>query len=78
MIKCLPAMWETGVQSLGWEDLLEKELATHSSIPALKSHGQRSLVDYSSWGHKELDMTEQLHFHFGQYGYFNSIHSSNS
>ena len=29
-----------------------------------KSHGQRSLVCYSPWGHKELDMTEQLHFHF--------------
>ena len=27
-------MWETGVQSLGWEDLLEKEMATHSSILA--------------------------------------------
>ena len=26
-----------------------------------KSHGPRSLVDYSPWGHKELDMTEQLH-----------------
>ena len=27
-----PAMWETWVHSLGWEDLLEKEMATHSSI----------------------------------------------
>ena len=34
MVKCLPAMRETWVQSLGWEDLLEKEMATHSSIPA--------------------------------------------
>ena len=33
-IKCLPAMWETWVQSLGWEDPLEKEIATHSSILA--------------------------------------------
>ena len=31
-VKCLPTMRETWVQSLGWEDLLEKELATHSSI----------------------------------------------
>ena len=31
-IKCLPTMQETRVQSLGWEDLLEKEIATHSSI----------------------------------------------
>jgi len=36
MIKSLPAMWETQVQSLGWEDLLEKEMATHSSILAWK------------------------------------------
>ena len=31
-----------------------------------KSHGQRSLVGYSPWGRKELDMTELLHFHFHQ------------
>ena len=35
-VKRLPIMWETQVQSLGWEDLLEKEMATHSSILALK------------------------------------------
>ena len=34
MVKNLPAMWETRVQSLGWEDPLEKGLATHSSILA--------------------------------------------
>ena len=33
-VKHLPAMWETSVQSLGWADPLEKEMATHSSIPA--------------------------------------------
>ena len=33
-VKCLPAMWETRVLSLGWEDPLEKEMATHSSILA--------------------------------------------
>ena len=33
-VKCLPTMWENWVQSLGWEDLLEKEMATHSSILA--------------------------------------------
>ena len=32
MVKLLPATWETGVQSLGREDILEKEMATHSSI----------------------------------------------
>ena len=31
-VKNLPAMWETWLQSLGWEDPLEKEMATHSSI----------------------------------------------
>ena len=35
-LKCLPAMWETWVRSLGWEDPLEKEMATHSSILAWK------------------------------------------
>ena len=36
MVKRLPTMRETWVQSLGWEDLLEKEIATHSSILAWK------------------------------------------
>ena len=36
MIKHLPAMWETRVQFLGWEDALEKEMAAHSSILAWK------------------------------------------
>ena len=35
-VKRLPTMWETWVQSLGWEDLLEKEMAPHSSILAWK------------------------------------------
>ena len=35
-VKSLPAMWETRVLSLGWEDPLEKEMATHSSILAWK------------------------------------------
>ena len=34
MVKNLPAMLETQVQSLGWEDPLEKEMATHSSVLA--------------------------------------------
>ena len=37
MVKHLPAMWETQVRSLGWEDPLEKEMATHSSTPAWKT-----------------------------------------
>ena len=39
MVKHLPAIQETRVQSLGWEDLLEKEMATHSSIPAWRIPG---------------------------------------
>ena len=67
MGKNLPAMQETWVQSLGWEDSLEKGMATHSSIlffffpqySCLENpYGQRSLVGYSPWGHKESDTTE--------------------
>ena len=60
MVKHLPAMQETQVWSLGQEDPLEKEMAIHSSILPGESHGQRSLVGYSPWGHKESDTTERL------------------
>ena len=59
-VKNLPAMQETWVQSLGWEDPLEKEMATYSSILPGESHGQRSLVGYGPWSHRESDTTEQL------------------
>ena len=36
-VKCLPAMWDTWVRYLGWEDPLEKEMETHSSILAKKT-----------------------------------------
>ena len=58
MVKTLPAMQKTQVQSLAQEDPLEKGMAIHSSILAKKSQGQRSLVSYSPWGHKESDTTE--------------------
>ena len=58
MVKNLPAMQETWLQSLGWEDPLEKGTAIHSSVLLGESHGQRSLADYSPCGRKELDMTE--------------------
>ena len=58
MVKNLPAMRETWVPSMGWEDPLEKGTATHSSALAGEFHGQRSLVGYSPWGRKELDMPE--------------------
>ena len=47
---------------LGQEELLEKQMAIHSSnILAGEFHGQRSLVGYSPWGHKESNMTEYPH-----------------
>ena len=48
-------MWD---QSLGWEDPLEEERATHSRSFAWKIPGQRSLVGFSPWGCTELDMSE--------------------
>ena len=51
-VKSLPAMQETWVRSLGWEDPLEKEKATHSIFSPGESHGQRSLAGYSPWGLK--------------------------
>ena len=51
----MQAMW---VWSLRQEDLLEKEMAIYSSTLPGKFHGQRSLVGYSQWGHKESDTTE--------------------
>ena len=53
-----PAMWETQVQSLQWEDPLDKGMATHSCILAWKIHGQRSLAGYSPWSHTESDTIE--------------------
>ena len=46
-LKRLPAMRETWVRSLSWEDLLEKEMAPHSSILAWRIPWTRSLVGYS-------------------------------
>ena len=54
-------------QSLGGEDPLEEGMATHSSILAGESHGQRSLAVYSPWGYKELDTIEQLSTHTQTY-----------
>ena len=59
-VKHLPTRRETRVQSLGWEDLLEKEMATHSSILAWKIPWTEE--PGSPRGRKELDTTEWLHF----------------
>ena len=63
-LKRLPAMWETWVRSLGREDPLEKEMATHSSILAWRIPWTEELGGLQSMDHKESDTTEQLHFHF--------------
>ena len=59
MLKNPSVKQETWVRSLGLDDPLEKEMATHSSILAGKSHGQWSLVGYSPYHRatKELDKT---------------------
>ena len=57
LVKNPPAVRETWVLSLGWEDALEKGMAPHSSILAWEFHGP-----YSPWGRKESDMTEHLSF----------------
>ena len=55
---------KTLVQSPGWEDPLEEEMATLPVFLPGKSHGQRSQVGYSPWGRKDSDMsaaTEHSH-----------------
>ena len=54
-LKHLPAMWETWVQSLGWEDPLEKEMVT------LENPVTEKLGGLQSTGRKESDTTERLH-----------------
>ena len=60
-VKNLPVMWETRVQSLGWEDPMEEEMAIYSLVflPG-EFHEQRSLVSYNPWDGKELDTTLRL------------------
>ena len=64
MVKNLPAIRETWIQSLGQEDLLEEGMVTHSSQYSFLENA----MDREAWqatvrGHKELDMTEQLSKH---------------
>ena len=62
-LKPLPAMWETWVRSLGQEEPLEKEMATHSSILAWRTPWTEELGGLQSMGRKESDTTERLHLH---------------
>ena len=65
LVENLPAMQETPVGFLGWEDPLEEGMAAHSVFLPGESHGHRSLVGYSPFGHKKLDTTERLSTHTG-------------
>ena len=60
-VKRMSTMWETRVQALGQEDLLEKEMTTHSRILAWKipwTEEPEPGTLLCPWGRKELDMTE--------------------
>ena len=63
-VKRLPTMWETWVGSLGWEDPLEKEMATHSSILAWRIPWTEEPGGLQSVGLQRVGQTERLHFHF--------------
>ena len=58
MVKRLPTLRETRIESLGQEDPLEKKWQPTPVLLSGKPHGQRSLVGYSPWGRKESDTTE--------------------
>ena len=59
-VKNLPAVQDTKVQSLSWEDPLEKEMVTHFRILAWRSPWAEEPDRYSLWGRKESDSTERL------------------
>ena len=59
-VKSLPAMQETWVQSLGWEDPLEKEMATYSSTLVWKILRTEEPGRLPSMGRKESDTTERV------------------
>ena len=61
MVKNLPAMWGTQIRSLGQEDPLENEMATHFSILLWRIPWTEELGGYSPWGHKDLDTIEHSH-----------------
>ena len=61
-VKRLPAMWETWVRFLGWEDPLEKEMAIYSSTLAWKIPWMEESDRLQSMGRKESDTTKLLYF----------------
>ena len=65
MVKCLPAMWETKVRSLGWEDPLEKEIATHSSTLAWKIPWKKEPCKLQSTGSQRVGHDRVTSLHYG-------------
>ena len=63
LVKNLPAMQETWVQSLGWEDPLDEEMAAHSSILPWSIPQTEEPGGLQSMGSQELDMTQRLNRH---------------
>ena len=64
-------MWETQVRSLGTKIRWRRKWQSTPVLLPGKSHGQRSLVDYSPWGREESDMTERLHLYLLTYLFVN-------
>ena len=71
-VKHPPTMWETWVQSLGWDDLLEKEMATHSSIlawkiPWMEEPGRLQSMGLQRGGHNwatsQMSVLQYVHIH---------------
>ena len=62
LVKNLPSLLETWVRSLGWEDPLEKEMASHSIILAWKIPWMQEPGGLYSMGSQESDTTERLQF----------------
>ena len=73
MVKHLPIMQETQVRSLGREDPLEKEMATHSSILAWKIPWMEETGGLQSMASPSQDTTERLHFHLNIVWHYSSF-----
>ena len=73
MVKRLPTVWETWVRSLGWEDPLEKAMATHSStlawrIPWMKEPGGLQSMGSKRFGHDRAASLAFFNMYFVQHG----------
>ena len=64
MVKRCPQCRRPGFDSWVWKIPWKRKWQSTPALLPGKSHGQRTLIGYSPWGHKESDTTERLHFHF--------------